>query len=280
MKKQLALLLLLPYLAIAVASSNVPFLTNLDETEVRANREERMYFVHFTATWCAPCQWMEQNTFTDEALADYVKDHYLAVKIDFDDPNTAVYKKRYKVRSVPSLLIFNATGELLDRYETSLTKEELLQALQKNNPSPSTTRKVTAVAVKNTHLESGNISRPALIPEDADGNAKPAAITDYKYPTAPKYSAPVTKETSTEKNIYSIQVGVFSDYNNAERTRSRLALQFDSPIQIIETIQNEKKLYKVMLGKFEQKSAADDFLQQLNNQAIKGYVKKLEDKED
>jgi thioredoxin-related protein len=277
MNKQLTLLLLLlPHLAMAAASTDVPFMTNLAEAQARASREERMYFVHFTATWCAPCQWMEQNTFTDEALVAYVQDHYLAVKIDFDDPNTAAYKKRYKVTSVPSLLIFNSKGVLLDRYETSLTKEELLQALQKNNLNASAPKKGKAVAIKNARFESGSISRPALIPEDADLSAKPATNTEPNYSKAPKYNVPMTKEASIVKNIYSIQVGVFSDFANAERSRTRMEAQFDQPVQIMENYQNDKKLYKVMLGKFEQKEIADDFLQQLTNQSIKGFVRNIE----
>lgn len=276
MNKQLTLLLLLlPYLAMAAAFTDVPFTTNLAEAQARASREERMYFVHFTATWCAPCQWMEQNTFTDEALAAYVQDHYLAVKIDFDDPNTAAYKKRYKVTAVPSLLIFNAKGVLLDRYETSLTKEELLQALQKNNLNANAPKKATPVAIKNTHVESGNISRPALIPEDADLSVKPITNTAYAYNKTPKYDAPITKEASIVKNIYSIQVGVFSDFANAERSRTRMKAQFDQAVEIMESYQNDKKLYKVMLGKFEQKEIADDFLQQLSNQSIKGFVRNI-----
>lgn len=280
MNKQLTLLLLLlPYLAMSAAFTDILFTTNVAEAQLRASREERMYFVHFTATWCAPCQWMEEHTFTDELLANYVQDYYVAVKIDFDDPNAIAYKKRYQVTNVPSLLIFNAKGELLDRYETSLGKDELLQVLQKNyNKSNLPPRKTaaTVIAVKNARVETGVISRPALIPDEANLAFQMASNAEKKASTIQQHNATSQDASLIVKNIYSIQVGVFSDYVNAKRFLAHMNEQFEQPVQIVENYQNDKKLYKVMLGKFAEKAAAEKFLGQLENQNVKGFVRNIE----
>ena len=141
MNTQLLLpLLLLPYLAMATVLTDVEFLPSTAEAQARATQEGKLYFVHFTASWCVPCQWMEENTFVDDAVSTFVKDNYLAVKMDFDDANSANYKKRYQVTSLPSLLVFNAKGELIDQYKTSLSKDELLQILKKNSSLTTRTR--------------------------------------------------------------------------------------------------------------------------------------------
>lgn len=262
-------MLLLPYLAMATALNDVPFTANLAEAQTRATRENKPYFVHFTATWCAPCRWMEENTFTDVELATYVHDNYLAVKIDFDDQQTESYKKRYNVTALPTVLIFNAKGELLDRYGTSMSKEELLQALQKNNPNPVRPQKI-AVATKSAPVEAGTISRPPLIPEGAILVHQQPAIKPTTRASLPKSAEPIPTLQ------FSIQVGVYSDDANADRSRSRMEARFDQPVKIVESRQNDKKLYKVMVGNFENKVAAEAYLERLNAQGVKGFVKNID----
>lgn len=271
-------LLLLPYLAMATASTDVVFTATTAEAQVRAAQEGKLYFVHFTATWCVPCAWMEANTFTNDTLATYVNEHYLAVKMDFDDPNAANFKKSYQVTSLPSLLVFNAKGELVDRYKTSLSKDELLQILGKQTSTILHPRKPEnggATRVKLAYNDGGKIYRPALVPDDSKTAAKPAIIAETPVTAAPKKSMLQPAEEKSVVAKFTIQVGVYSDIANAERTRTRMAQSFRQPVEIMPMQQNGKQLYKIMLGKFAEKAAAEKFLQQLENQGEKGFVRSM-----
>ena len=75
---------------------------------------------------------------------------------------------------------------------------------------------------------------------------------------------------------FTVQVGVYSDPANAERARSRMAQRFGQPVQIVENWQNGKHLYKVMVGRFEQKEAADHLLERLSAQSVPGFVKTID----
>lgn len=280
MNTQLILpLLLLPYWVMAAQSTDVKFSTNLAEAQARALRENKLYFIHFSATWCMPCQWMEENTFTNDTLAAFVQDYYIAVKIDFDDPKAATYKQQYKVTSLPSLLIFNAKGEVLDRFETSLSKDELLQALRKHvtlQPRAAGTSSAIAMPVTYTNTNSGKISRPALIPEEAKTLAKsnvktlapPVETTNAAQEKQAKSMAPSAQ--------FAVQVGVFSDYANAQRTQTRMEQRFKQPVQLTKMTQNGKIFYKVLVGKFEEKEDADQFLASLSAQSVRGFVKNID----
>lgn len=279
MNTQLILpLLLLPYWVTVAQSTDVEFTTNTTEAQARAVQEDKLYFVHFTATWCVPCQWMEENTFTNDTLTAFVRDYYLAVKMDFDDPNAAHYKRLYQVTSLPSLLIFNAKGELIDRYKTSLSKDELLQILAKNFPKTSRSRKTESngtPALKVTHRSDGKIYRPALVPDDSKV-AKPKPNTDVHVNAAPK--TPAVPQSIKDKPLiakFAIQIGVFSDRSNAERTRARMEQRFGQPVQMLKTQQNDKFLYKIMLGEFTNKADADTYLERLKAQEVPGYVKAI-----
>lgn len=274
-------LLLLPYWVVAAQGSVINFTTNPTEAQSRAMREGKLYFVHVTATWCIPCQWMEEHTFVNETLVDFVEDHYLAVQIDFDDPNATIYKKRFRITALPSLLVFNEKGELLDRYEASLSKEELLLALQKNNSSASRIPSkiaLPAVDYKTNRIEPGSISRPALIPDELSEATEEASLEEISAQHETAISKPSAPAKPSALHVgFSLQVGVFSDVANAERTVTRMQQQFNQPVKIVEIEQKEKRLYKVMLGKFERREDAVSFLQKLTNLDIKGYVKSLAD---
>ncbi len=218
-KRLTFLLLLCPYWAAATPAEPIHFIeADLATVQQRAAREGKPYFVHFTANWCMPCRWMETHTFTDAALADYVNERYIAVQMDFDARKTAGCKQLYKVTTLPSILIFNSAGELIDRRETSLDATELLKILFDNaaksgvpiqNQAPADRPVAMTVAYTN-----GKISRPALVPDEPVVSSAPARVA-VAAENQPVVSAP------RSAGRYAVQVGVYSDHTNAERNPGR-----------------------------------------------------------
>ncbi|MDX1939559.1 MAG: SPOR domain-containing protein [Saprospiraceae bacterium] len=288
MIKQLILpLLLLPYCAMAAFAQPVHFLDgNLSLAQERAVREGKLYFLHFTANWCMPCKWMEENTFTDAVLSDYVNEYYMAVKMDFDSKEAEQYKKLYNVTSLPSLLIFNAKGILIDRHQTSLDATTLLKILYENESKYPAQAVAGNIKISNNNEQ---ISRPALIP-DASLNSdylaashKPQA-TDTKHPVtsnqlpAASSEPPVASDQSAPRSAgkYGIQIGVYSELANAKKSQERMERQFKKLVQIDEIQQDGKTLYRVMLGAFESKEAAEKYLLYLDSQSVRGFVKNID----
>lgn len=293
MIKQLILLvLLLPYCATAASSLPVQFIDgDLVSAKERAAREGKPYFVHFTASWCMPCQWMEEYTFSDAALGDYVTKHYLAVKLDFDSKEAGTYKDLYNVTSLPSILIFNAKGNLIDRHEATLDATRLLKILYDNNKSdnlaqttyaPATTSVPVASTVKVSYNED-KISRPALIPDDPTATTNPITTppantnkrTFEASATAKPADKPVISAPRASGN-FAIQVGVYSDFDNAERSQNRMEQRFAQIVRITELRQDSKTLYRVMVGAFETKESAEKYLLYLENQGVRGFVKNID----
>ncbi len=274
-KRLTFLLLLCPYWAAATPAEPIHFIeADLATVQQRAAREGKPYFVHFTANWCMPCRWMETHTFTDAALADYVNERYIAVQMDFDARKTAGCKQLYKVTTLPSILIFNSAGELIDRRETSLDATELLKILFDNaaksgvpiqNQAPADRPVAMTVAYTN-----GKISRPALVPDEPVVSSAPARVA-VAAENQPVVSAP------RSAGRYAVQVGVYSDHTNAERNRALLQQRFrNQPVRIVEFSQNDKTLYRVLIGAFETQTAADSYVTYLDNQSVRGFVKAIE----
>lgn len=170
MKRLTLLLLLGGALCLPQLRAGVPF-QELDLHEARrlASSTDRLFVLYFSADWCLPCQWMEQNTFADDALAAYVSAHYLAVRINVDESNQESLRLRFDVDKYPTMLLFSAAGIMLDRRESSLTATEMLTWLQTHDlpanhlhPEPPAAPQALA---EDAPRPTVSFSRPALVPE-------------------------------------------------------------------------------------------------------------------
>ncbi len=59
---------------------------------VEANaKEPRMIMVDTYTDWCGWCKKMDKSTFMNEIIADYMNEHYYAVKLDVEMKDTVVF---------------------------------------------------------------------------------------------------------------------------------------------------------------------------------------------
>jgi len=119
---------------IANPSTKVDFINgSLSLAIQKAGQEGKLLFVEFGAKWCMPCRFMEENTFKDHSVVSYMANNYVPVKIDIDDFDGYAYKQKYKVEALPTFLIFNSEGKVIDRYEQSMAPSNLLNVLKQHN---------------------------------------------------------------------------------------------------------------------------------------------------
>ena len=161
------------------------FMVNLETAQYKAGVEGKLYMVHFTASWCTPCKWMNSHTFTDERVSNYLSEFYVPVKINVDDFDGILIKQKNNVQFLPTLLIFNSKGEEVGRFEEAIGPSKLMLILEENN-IPLNREKVdlpepaAAVAPE-------AISRPILpsIFDDTDKNVSSGEASVIEKPTAP-----------------------------------------------------------------------------------------------
>lgn len=265
MKIFTTLLLCLGWLELsAIPPSRINFRPlTLEEALSLASREGKPVLVHFSAEWCMPCKWMEANTFTNPDLANFVDERYIALRIDIDDAQGVREKERYQVNLLPTILIFNATGELIGRHQESMAADRLLQVLQRYTPGAAATPatgQFSAPKAQTTHL-----NKPALVTVDASPSSPvPSAPSSSGNP--PKYS----------DKRFGIQVGAFSSMENANRIKTELENRYRQPVQIItDSPIPTQRFFKVVIGAFLTAEEAGQLLNRLHQEGRQGYIREI-----
>jgi len=305
MKKQ-SIVLMLAALSISLTaqpletSSTTPFFSgNLERAQALASNEGKLYFLYFSASWCMPCQWMEENTFSDPALKEYVAENYLAIKIDLDSPEGQIYRQSYQVKTLPTILIFNSQGQLLQKYEEAIPVSEFLATLQSFDkivhrlkvavpiPPPAIEEALPKETITTLQppplptISDESENHPSLLPDPPPTLAKPVITPTKEYGNLPEEESSSPPPTTFENEgfdlspAFGVQLGAFSQVENANRMINRLESRINAPLRLWQIERNGKKMYKVIAGGFEEKFEAISLQAQLKQQSIKGFVQIL-----
>lgn len=88
-----------------------------DKVREAAIKADKLVFIDLYATWCGPCRSMERNVFSRKDVGEFMDRYFVAAKYDVDKPTGKAISEKYGVRSIPTYLVFNTSGELLSRIQ-------------------------------------------------------------------------------------------------------------------------------------------------------------------
>jgi len=116
-----------------VQTENIHFYTGGTLTEVidRAKKEDKLVFLYLTASWCAPCKFMEEEVYTYPPLYNMINENFISYELDIDNTNGADIAFLYNVKTVPGLVFLDTKGRMLVKKEGSLGKKKFMDLAQK-----------------------------------------------------------------------------------------------------------------------------------------------------
>jgi thioredoxin-related protein len=107
------------------ARAEGPFLAiSFAEAAKKAEAEKKLLFLDFYTTWCGPCKLMDQKTWKDAKVIDFLKNKVIALAIDADK-ETALAEK-FRVTGYPTLLFTKPDGDIVEMAVGYLDPTEFL----------------------------------------------------------------------------------------------------------------------------------------------------------
>lgn len=111
--------------------SSPVFEENFEAAKNKAKAEHKGLFVLYYADWCGFCQKIFNETLPDEAVQKALKAGFACYKIQNSTEEGNIYKTKYDIRSLPTLLFFNENGELVLKQAGMQTKAKMFALINK-----------------------------------------------------------------------------------------------------------------------------------------------------
>jgi uncharacterized protein YyaL (SSP411 family) len=102
----------------------------------QAKQQGRFVLLDLGTGWCHWCHVMEEVTYTDPAVLDLIRSHYLAIRVDADSrPDLA---NRYEDYGWPATIVFNSDGSEIVKRQGYIPPKPMASMLQAiiDDPSP------------------------------------------------------------------------------------------------------------------------------------------------
>lgn len=99
---------------------------SLEEAFSKASQENKHVFLYMTAKWCGPCIKMQKDVFPNDTISQILKNHFVAIKYDYDSYAGEQLRKEYDIVALPTILIFNSEGKVVKRNARFMNSSELI----------------------------------------------------------------------------------------------------------------------------------------------------------
>jgi thioredoxin-related protein len=254
-----------------VGPTKVKFLSaDWSAAQQKAKAEKKLYFVDFDASYCASCRNMDASTYQDPALASFMENNVVALRLDVQDFEGAMWSQNYEVEALPTMLIFNQDGKLVKRIVGYKSAKDLMAAFSEVLPK----KDIKTETVKPVEQK---LTSPQPIVDDEKPALKPvttnAGLTNKTPSSVGLYELNVKRFAS---NGFSIQIGVYNSYDFMLEQAEKLSDKFPSQkiLMHVDDIGGQRT-FKLLIGNFYDKIQASEFKESLRKSGFDGILKDL-----
>lgn len=240
------------------AEEMVFFETDLEKAFLKARNEGKIVLVDFVADWCLPCKVMDQTTFRDPSLKQFLSESVVPVKIDIKYVEGMFLKDKYEVQALPTLIIFDDQRKMLKKIESTVSATELMKALKLHTKDDAkeinkTAQKIHVAPASNTTIKETILPTPAVNINSTKKDKSYSEGTDYCAIIGGKYSS----------------LSFTSQYLQELKSVVRM------PLRILKLHENGYIVYAINVGSTGTKAEAKKTIDKLYRQRIKATILQL-----
>jgi thioredoxin-related protein len=218
----------------------------------RSSSEGKLLFIYFHAEWVQLCQWMKTSTFMDEDLARFFRDNALFLELNIETSIGNAEKQFFKVNTLPTMILFDASGNQLVRIEEAKNASKLLSILNTWNLEENKRLQIGNMSDKSANQSLQHLTRPALLPNH------PNIIEN------------------SENIYYGIVIKYFHQHDQALQYMQQFQRQVEKKVIITQKeISKEIIQYQIIVSKFSSMEEARAYLPKLRILSISGEIIKL-----
>ncbi|SEA47245.1 Thioredoxin-like [Arachidicoccus rhizosphaerae] len=96
-----------------------------------AGKINRPVLAEVGASWCLPCRQLQQETFKDSGVVQFLNKHVITITLDAENKEGTGLVDLWQVSTYPTLLFFDVSGKMLMRYEGFIGSDSLLALAKK-----------------------------------------------------------------------------------------------------------------------------------------------------
>ncbi len=259
----------------------------------KAAGENKLVFVNYNKNGIDPCEIMKATTFKDPNVVDFLNDVFINVDANIENGAGMAWKKKFNIECLPTYMVFDHTGKLEGLTQGRLNANDFLfwlnsLSLVKSKVKDNLKKQEKVIQTQFVSLEQDDFNAPQEA-KTSDIKNKKADISNSTSFSPSKNEAdevifdrvpiPSNQEARKKKKsptLFSIQLGAFRKYSNAQASLSKTKSKIPGNYYIIEEPgKNKNKLFKVLQGSYSSQQEAEDSLMRFAKKDIAGFLRRL-----
>ena len=222
------------------------------DAKKRSSSEGKLLFIFFYADWVQLCQWMKTSTFTDPDLARFLNENALFLELNIETSIGNAEKQAFNVKVLPTMILFDASGNQLERIDEAMNATKLLSKLNTWNLK------------ENKHVQTGNVS-------DKSANQSLQHLTK-----AALLPSQANVAENSEANYFGIAIKYFHQHDQALQYMQQFQGRVEKRVSVVSReISTGLYQYQIIVSKFSSMEEARAYLPKLRMLNISGEIIKF-----
>lgn len=222
------------------------------DAKKRSSSEGKLLFIFFYADWVQLCQWMKTSTFTDPDLARFLNENALFLELNIETSIGNAEKQAFNVKALPTMILFDASGNQLERIDEAMNATKLLSKLNTWNLKENKQVQTGNVSDKSANQSLQHLTKAALLPSQAN------------------------VAENSEANYFGIAIKYFHQYDQALQYMQQFQGRVEKRVSVVSReISTGLYQYQIIVSKFSSMEEARAYLPKLRMLNISGEIIKF-----